>query len=404
MKPKPRVELREISRRSRFGLYLANFCLAELVGVIIPMLNDLLAARHWSYDDIGIAAAMPGLGLLLGQVPAGLLIDRFRGHRNMLMMAALAVGVCFGVIPLMASRPGWLHGLLFIAGVGQAFIVPLLGALALTLAGHRGVNKLMGRCMSWNHAGNIGAALFLMGLVTWFGLEAVFYATTFISVLAAAACLVMRPEDMERHRRKQPTSTFPWRAMLRDRRVIMLLVSTTLFHLANAPVTSLVALYIREQKGPANLIAELVLMAQLTMVFVAWLAGFLGERIGRKAIMAIGFCVLPVRICLYALVPTSWFLPVQVLDGLGAGIYGVLVPTMCADIDNGRRRFSTLMGLAATAFALGNVIGPAASGFLVQHLGFHGAFYSFAGAATVAAITFVVGMPDTEMGSDEQST
>jgi MFS family permease len=113
-------------------------------------------------------------------------------------------------------------------------------------------------------------------------------------------------------------------------------------------------------------------------------------------VFAIGFLVLPLRIFLYTLVTSPWALiALQALDGIGAGIYGVAVVSMCADLTKGKGRFNALSGLIATALAVGGVIGPVCSGFLVQHLGFVAAFDTFAVIAAVAAALFVFRMPET---------
>jgi hypothetical protein len=62
--------------------------------------------------------------------------------------------------------------LLFLAGVGQSFFVPLLGALALGLVGHAALNRTMGANQGWNHAGNIASAVTAMLLVGWLGTRA----------------------------------------------------------------------------------------------------------------------------------------------------------------------------------------------------------------------------------------
>jgi MFS family permease len=69
---------------------------------------------------------------------------------------------------------------------------------------------------------------------------------------------------------------------------------------------------------------------------------------------------------------------------------------MCSDLTRGKGRFNALVGLIATAQAIGGVLGPFGSGFIVQYLGFREAFYAFAGIAALAAALFVFGMPETE--------
>ena len=85
----------------------------------------------------------------------------------------------------------------------------------------------------------------------------------------------------------------------------------------------------------------------------------------------------------------------QGLDGLGAGIYGVAVVAVSADLTRGKGGFNTLMGLFATALAIGGVAGPLVSGLLVEHLGFRFTFYAFAVLATVGALVFTRFVPET---------
>jgi MFS family permease len=54
-----------------------------------------------------------------------------------------------------------------------------------------------------------------------------------------------------------------------------------------------------------------------------------------------------------------------------------------------------LAGLFATALAVGGVAGPLISGAVVQHLGFHAAFYGFAALAAFGAVLFLRFVPET---------
>ena len=188
------------SLRSRVGLNAANFFLAEVTGVVLPFLNDFLRGRGWHYDSIGIATAFAGLGVFVMQSPAGFLVDRIPHRRSMLAGASLLLGACYGLLPLIPSDAWIVDPLLFIAGAGQAFFTPLLGALALGLVGHARLNKTMGMNQGWNHLGNMVAAIVAMVLVTWIGLSSVFYAVTAVAVLAAVSVFAIRPTELDEKR------------------------------------------------------------------------------------------------------------------------------------------------------------------------------------------------------------
>ncbi|HLI64572.1 MAG TPA: MFS transporter, partial [Terriglobales bacterium] len=69
------------SSSSLAALNAANFFQAEALGVVMPLLGGLLRSAGWSYDTIGLATAMGGLGTLLFQAPAGWLTDRIPARR-----------------------------------------------------------------------------------------------------------------------------------------------------------------------------------------------------------------------------------------------------------------------------------------------------------------------------------
>jgi MFS family permease len=384
---------------SWIGLCAASFFLAEIGGVTMPFVNTYLVESGWGYDTIGAATAFAGLVSFLTNWPAGFILDHTRRRRVLLAAASLLVGGCFGLLPSMRESRVEIISMLALAGFGKPFFGPLTNALTLGLVGHASLNRALGIKEGWNHAGNIAAALTAMALVSYFPVTSVFYAVTVVSVLAAVSGFLIRPSELHRDRPlglpvARPSIRFL--DVIRDHRVATLLAAATLFHLANAPVMPLVAQKIRHVGGSNSLVAGVVLMAQAVMIPVALLAGLLGERWGRKPVLAIGFVVLPIRICLYAFTddPTQ-LVALQALDGIGAGIFGVTAVAVCGDLTRDRGHFNGLAGLLATAVGSGGVVGPLLSGLIVQHLGFSAAFFTFSGIATVAAVLLIGWMPET---------
>lgn len=371
-----------------------------MVGVVLPVIGVFLKEHGWRYDAIGLATAAAGFGTLLLQTPAGILTDRISSRRLLFAAAAILTGLCFAAIPLLPGAHTLVDAFLLIAGAAQSFFSPLLGALALALVGHKLLNKTAGTNQSWNHAGNIAAAVSAIGLVRVLGVNGVFYAVGASSVLAAASVFLIRADDLNEHLAtgltKGESTAESWKELLGNRTVLLLFVSIFLFHLANAPILPTVALYVKQLGGSDSLMTATVLTAQLVMVPVALLAGRFGDRWGRKPVMAVAFWILPLRIFSYTLVSNPRaIVALQGLDGIGAGIYGVVVISLAADLTRGKGRFNTLAGLFATALAVGGVVGPLLSGVLVQHLGFNATFYGFASLAVIGAIVFTLLVPET---------
>jgi MFS family permease len=387
------------SFRSRFGLNAANFFQAEAVGVVLPILNTFLKEARWRYDQIGLATALLGLGTLLFQTPAGVLVDRIKSRRLIFFIASIAVGVCFGVIPLVPRTPIWIDTLLFLSGVAQSTFIPVLGALALALVGYKALNRTLGENQGWNHAGNIVAALLAFVAVKYFGSASIFYSVAIASLVGALSVYWIRKQELNEEMASgdgnQPQ--VKWGTILRDRSVRFLLIAVSLFHLANAPILPVTALYIKQLGGTSELATFTVLSAQLVMVPVAWATGRLCDSWGRKPIMAVAFWVLPLRILSYTLAHNPHMVVfLQALDGIGAGIYSVAIVAFAADLTRGKGQFNSLLGVFATAQAVGGVVGPVVSGLVLQHLGFNATFIGFAALALLAAAAFQLLVPETQ--------
>jgi MFS family permease len=76
---------------------------------------------------------------------------------------------------------------------------------------------------------------------------------------------------------------------------------------------------------------------------------------------------------------------------------------MAADLTRGKGHFNSLMGLFATALAIGGVAGPLLSGVLVQHLGFRVTFYAFAALAAIGAAVFLLSVPETRAALQDRT-
>jgi MFS family permease len=387
------------SRQSRFGLNAANFFQAEAVGVVLPVLNTFLREAHWRYDQIGVATALLGLGTLLFQTPAGFLVDTIKNRRLLFFLASIAVGICFGLIPFVPHTTLWIDLLLFSSGVAQSIFIPVLGALALALVGYNALNRTLGENQGWNHAGNIVAALLAFISVRYFGSASIFYSVAIASLVGAFSVYWIRRDELNEKIASggETGERSSWRTLLSNRPILFLIGAVAAFHLANAPILPVTALYIKQLGGSSELTTFTVFSAQMVMVPVAWATGWLCDSWGRKPVMAIAFWVLPFRILSYTLAHSPHMVVLlQLFDGIGAGIYSVAIVAFAADLTRGKGKFNSLLGVFATAQAIGGVAGPVASGVILQQFGFNTTFVCFAGLALFAAIIFQLLVPNAK--------
>ena len=140
-----------------------------------------------------------------------------------------------------------------------------------------------------------------------------------------------------------------------------------------------------------------VIAAQLVMVPVSVISGRLAETLGRKPVFLVAFAILPVRGFLYTLGSSpAWIVGVQLLDGVGAGIFGVLAVMMIADLTRGTGRFNLVRGALETAVGLGASVSHTCAGYITQAKGFNAGFLFLAAVALIALAFFAFFVKETK--------
>ena len=195
--------------------------------------------------------------------------------------------------------------------------------------------------------------------------------------------------------RDQPSG---YRVLLTCRPLLIFAVATVLFHFSNAAMLPLVGqkLALVNRNLGTTLMSVCIIAAQIVMVPVAMLVGHKADAWGRKPIFAAALAVLALRGVLYPISDDPyWLVSVQLLDGVGAGIFGALFPLVVADLTHGTGHFNVSQGAIATATGVGAGLSTGVAGFIVVHAGYDAAFLSLAAIAGIGLGLFAAMMPET---------
>jgi MFS family permease len=92
---------------------------------------------------------------------------------------------------------------------------------------------------------------------------------------------------------------------------------------------------------------------------------------------------------------SRWLVGVQLLDGVGAGIYGAIFPIIVADLMRGTGRFNAAQGAVMTAQGVGAALSTTLAGLVIAHAGYNAAFLTLAGCAASGVVLFWLAMPET---------
>ena len=390
-----------------FSLDAVNFLSADVRGAVGPFLNVFLVTQQqWSQSEVGLVTTIGGLLGLAVQTPIGAAIDETRAKRGIIILALAVLAITAAVI--FAWPTFWPVAIAnsMMAIAGDVF-GPAVAALTLGLYARQQLARRMGRNSAFDHAGNVAIAL-LAGAVGYaFSQRAVFLLVPVFAVLTGLAVLSIPAKaiDYNRARDLEPelgaaesTRIADYGILFKSRPLVIFGLCAMLFHFANAPLLPLVGqkLAAAYPKEATAMMSACIVAAQAVMLPIALLVGHKADVWGRKPLFLAGFAILPIRAVLYTLSDNSfWLIGVQVLDGVGAGIFGALTPLVIADIMRGTGRYNLAQGAIATMVGIGASLSGLAAGEIVDHFGYGVAFLALGVVALVAAIVFALAMPET---------
>jgi len=400
------------STRSLRGLDGINFLMADVRDGVGPYLSVFLkGGEHWDSGAIGVAMAASSIAAVVCQIPAGLLVDGTRAKR--LLIAASGLMVAGGCL-LIVLFPQFLAVVAAQAmlGAASAVIPPAIAALSLGLVGRRRLDARISRNESFNHGGNFVAAGLAGVLGQYVGYHWIFYLVCGFAVASAVVVTFVNPAEIDHERARggedapeggEGGKPLTFRELLRRRDLRIFLASVALFHFGNAAMLPMAGQVLAQTHPGSDTIAlsACIIAAQLVMVGVAWAVGRASAKgVGRKPIFLVALAVLPVRGVLFSLTTSPYaVVAIQLLDGLAAGIFGVVSVLIASDLMRGTGRFNLAQGLAALAVGVGAALSNLTAGYVVQWFGYPTGFLTLAGIAACALAFFAALMPETRQAA-----
>ncbi|MBB4240615.1 MFS transporter [Rhizobium tropici] len=382
--------------------------MADVQAGIGPFLGVFLVAHGWQSGSIGSVMTIGGIAGMVMMAPAGAFIDETTHKRT----CVIVLGICtvLASMIILVSQLFWVVALSQVAtAIAGAAIGPALNGITLGIVRQAGFNRQNGYNQAFNHAGNlIGAGLsgwlgWMFGLTAVFWLSAVFGVLTIISVLmipsdaidddearGATLAAVGPIEETEPPRHRKPSG---FRVLAESKPLLILAGALALFHLGNGAMLPLFGLAVVSagQADPAGFVALTVVVAQGIMIITSLIAMHMAERRGQWLVLLVSFASLPIRGFVAAHLITSWGVyPVQVLDGIGAGLQSVAVPTLVARILNGTGRINVGQGVVMTMQGVGASLSPAIGGWLAQEIGYS-LMFMILGSFALGSIALWVG-------------
>ena len=384
-----------------------------------------LVQNGFGEADVGLISTASHIVALTLGVPCGILVDKSTHKKQLIaFFIALIVLAC----TLNYFFPSFIFTLFaqVFAALSGVFLAPAFAALTLGIMGQHRYAAQCAKNEAYKHAGTVfGAGLgFIFAL--HFGIASIFVITAALGAVSLAVLKLIKQDDIDDSvacgEIKAHESTKIW-ALLCDKRVLYLGVVMFCFHLSNAAMLPLLSqrAYAVGIDASGAYAAATIIIAQSTMILVAFVCGRLisGEKgansqkflensrnleqnstqnshqnpqnSSNKLAFKVYFWLF--FACFFALIirggvaANSANLPamicVQVLDGVGAGVSGVIVPVIVAFMLRGSGHINAGLAFVLTCGGLGAALSNGVGGYFAQ---FHGYFAAYAFLGSIAGL------------------
>jgi MFS family permease len=212
------------------------------------------------------------------------------------------------------------------------------------------------------------------------------------ALLSIASTLVIDPRSIDHGRArgllegKSAAAAKPsaLETLLTCRGLLIFCLCGMSFNLANGAMLPLLGqkLVLQDPNEGTALMSACIVAAQVVMIPMATLVGRKADSWGRKPLVLAAFAILPLRASLYTFSDDRfWLVGVQLLGGVGAGLYSVLFVLVVADLTRGSGHFNLAQGAVNTAHGLGAALSAALAGFIVVRAGYSVAFLTLGAIA-----------------------
>ncbi|HEP3215777.1 TPA: MFS transporter [Campylobacter upsaliensis] len=376
-----------------FALAWLNFFIADVRDGLGPYLGVFLKEHQFTESQIGLITTSTSLCALIFGIFLGVLIDKTHFKRGIIALCIAGIVLATGANYFYPHFTFTLMAQIAIA-LCAVCLAPAFSAITLGIVGQKGFSKQISLNEAYKHAGTAFSAGLSFIFALYYGIGAIFIITALMGVCALIFLALLKSSQINHAVAcgKEEGVEIPLRKALGDVRVLFLGVVMFCFHLSNAymlPLLSQRAHTLGIDSSGAYAAAT-ILIAQCTMIGISLLCMRLLQTKGNPHFSSI--YVYLMGIALFGLIVRGGvaahfdgilaMIIVQILDGVGAGIVGVILPLLVAMLMRGSGHINAAFACVMTFGGVGAALSGSLGGYIAQYFGY---FYAYLTLAFVAA-------------------
>ncbi len=363
----------------------------SLLMIVIPLIiHDLHAEGFKELPRetlVGIAIAVYGFTMALGQRPMANLTDRIGRRKPFILAGLLALALITFSYGMVESYPQLIM-LRFLHGMAAATIIPASLGLLVKFSSQQSRGGSMGFYTTFRGLGFFLGPILSGYITVTYGRSWVFATGAFFVVLGFLFMLTVG-EGSRRTSAQADEESMPGNEMaaLATSHMILAVVSFA-WGFGMTMMTTLENEF-NERLGQDAFHFGIAFSAMvLVRLFLQFPFGRLSDRIGRKRVIMLGLCLMaPATILLGYAPSTEWLIFFRALQGIGSAALASPLFALAADLSQAGKE-AQQVSLIATGFGLGLASGPLVTGFLAGYVSFYCPFY-VAAAMTLLGALFV---------------
>ncbi|MGI8952062.1 MAG: MFS transporter [Chitinophagaceae bacterium] len=385
-----------------------NFFMADMQAGIGPFLGIFLLAHGWKSGPIGSVMTIGGVAGMLMTAPAGALIDATTRKRMYVVISGIFTVIASAFILL--SQNFWIVSISQVAtAIAGSALGPAVIGITLGIVKQAGFNRQNGHNQAFNHAGNVAGAALSGYLGMKFGMPAIFYLAAVFGVLSIISILMIPGKAIDNKAARglkengEDNKASGLQVLFKCKPLLILAAALACFHLGNGAMLPLYGLAAasKNQGNPTVFVAMTIVIAQVVMIFASIIAMRMAEKSGYWLVLFISFIALPIRGFIAAhMINQTGVYPVQILDGIGAGLQSVAVPGLVTRILNGTGRVNIGQGAVMTVQGLGASLSPAIGGWIAQGIGYRLTFMILGSFAIISILLWLIFSSTIRSASD----
>jgi MFS family permease len=393
----------------------------------------LVEIMKWRKIDFGIVSLVMNVAMVIFQTPAGDFLDKATKGKKIVTTIAIIIAAITTTMVVWTSNFWAILVGKTLEGISSTIFLPALMSLLL------GISKTDAEVPSFiattevsNKVGSflIVSACAAISYFAYPNIEAMFYLLGAGGLAAAFFTFIIPESAIDHNRARQLGDTedesvetendlnksleielaedqavkaneaTPSRylELLGNRDIMFFAVLTFTYHLANAGPAPLLAQYvasITSEQASLTWTSAILIAYFLPQAMTAYLMSYAVDRFSHKRIMIVAFVTVPARCFAIALMveyfQNPWALTAsQALEGIGAGVYDVMIPIIVQQLTKGTGRFGFTFGFIVSMWRIGHGSSVFLAELLVQSFNYTVSFSTLGSIGILNLIVFVL--------------